>query len=98
MRISILFAIRSYIPIEFALCSPIVRNTKCLDDYKTDVVQNMSSAWRLHVAHGVSRKYQRKQKAVHDKKASNMTIDLGDKVFCICQLSRLTNLQVSSII
>jgi len=67
------------LPTEAALCPPTARSTICLDDYKTELVQNMSRAWQL--AQNVIRKSQNRQKATHDKKASDATVKLGDRVF-----------------
>jgi len=63
---------------EAALCLPTARSTICLDDYKTEL-ENVSSAWQL--AQNVIRKPQNRQKATHDKKASDATVKLGDQVF-----------------
>ena len=35
------------LPTEAALCPPTARSTICLDNYKTELVQNMSRAWQL---------------------------------------------------
>ena len=78
------------------LKSPIVRNIKCLDDYKVEMVQSMSSAWQL--AHNVIRKSKSKQKAAHDKKASDTTIRLGDKICAHVSYQEWASLQVSSTI
>ena len=51
------------------------------------MLEKMSSAWQL--AQDVS---QSKQKAVHDRKASDTRVKLGDKVLCTCQLARLGQL------
>ena len=82
--------------LSYPLKSPIVRNIKCLDDYKVEMVQNMSSAWQL--AHNVIRKSKSKQKAVHDKKESDTTIRLGDKIRAYVSYQEWATLQVSSTI
>jgi len=66
-----------HIPTEATLST--ARSTICLDDYKTELIQNMSSAWQL--VQNVIRKSQNRQKATHDKKASDTAVKLGDQDF-----------------
>jgi len=89
-RISFLYGRDSQLPTEAALCPPTEKSTICLDDYKTEVLEKMSTAWQL--AQDIIRKSQSKQKAVHDRKASDTRVKLGDKVLCTCQLPRLGQL------
>ena len=50
------------------------------------------------VAHDVIRKSKSKQKAAHDKKASDTTIRLGDKICAYVSYQEWASLQVSSTI
>ena len=55
------------LPAKAALCSPVVRSTICIDDYKSQMQQTLSAAWKLAQEH--IKKAQQRQKVQHDKKA-----------------------------
>ena len=67
------------LPVEAALCTTVARNSVCIDDYKTLMIQNMSAAWKL--AQESVCKAQSKQKRQHDRKAKGTAVKPGDRVF-----------------
>lgn len=67
------------LPTEAALCPPVVRSLLCIDDYKSQMLQALSSAWKL--AQQNVKKAQQKQKKQHDKKARDIVFNPGDRVF-----------------
>lgn len=67
------------LPTEATLTQPWTCYQVDLDDYKTDLVCNLSDAWKL-AQHNVCQA-QRKQKQQHDRKAKSREFHVGDRVF-----------------
>jgi len=66
------------LPTEAALCPPVMQSIICLDDYKSQMPQALSSTWKL--AQENVKKAQQKQKVQHDKRAEDIKFCPGDRV------------------
>ena len=69
------------LPTDLALSPPTVRQTIDVDDYKSRMLVDMSTAWKL--AQENVRKAQGKQKRQHDKHAVDFKFRVGDRVFVL---------------
>ena len=79
------------LPAKAALCSPVVRSTICIDDYKSQMQQTLSAAWKLAQEH--IKKAQQRQKVQHDKKAKKkLSLLLETESLYTCLLLELDQL------
>ena len=67
------------LPTETALSVSVDRSIVELDDYKSQMVEKMSSAWSL--ARTAVKRAQKTQKRQYDKSANNTRFSVGDRVF-----------------
>ena len=78
------------LPAKAALCSPVVQSTICIDDYKSQMQQTLSAAWKLAQEH--IKEAQQRQKVQHDKKAKMVSLLLEIESLYACLLLELDQL------
>ena len=67
------------LPTDEALSTPKTRYQVDLDDYKTDLMSGLTDAWEL--AREQLKKSQKSQKRFHDRKSTEVKVEVGDRVF-----------------
>ena len=63
-------------PTKAALCPPVLRGTICIDDYKSQMLQTLSDAWKL-----AQQNVKKAQQMQQDKKARDFMFSPGDRIF-----------------
>ena len=79
----LLYGRDAYLPLDATLTKPHNPYQIDLDDYKIELVAGLSEAWRL--AQAEIKKAQKRQKNQHDKKAKDVSFQVGDRVMIFMQ-------------